>query len=296
MSDACVLGAGSSAGKAEKLLRTFRADVAGTCSPLPGCVVDAAVAIGQSLARASYSISAEQVPDVCGDGHKSDTEQCDDGNTVSGDGCSSTCMQEGCFIDGVVVPGVEACDDGNTDDEDCCTNQCMPAVCGDGHVSTGCGEQCDDAVDSNCVGCKRPAISCDGRGIVARVRVDYDKVGEHPLAGVNFDVAYPAQIALPTGDGGFVDGSRFVDLTGKGGFVVGTVKNVGTLSVLFGLTGIGSAFDPGALVTVLFDCPSGGSVSVADFTCHVTGASDSIGNDSSDPGKIPCSVDQVTLP
>ncbi|HMY20965.1 MAG TPA: DUF4215 domain-containing protein, partial [Polyangium sp.] len=33
----------------------------------------------------------------CGDGKAQgpDGEQCDDGNTVSGDGCSSTCQMEG---------------------------------------------------------------------------------------------------------------------------------------------------------------------------------------------------------
>ncbi|MDP3698968.1 MAG: myxococcus cysteine-rich repeat containing protein, partial [Nanoarchaeota archaeon] len=31
---------------------------------------------------------------VCGDGDKAPSEQCDDGNVVNGDGCSSTCMTE----------------------------------------------------------------------------------------------------------------------------------------------------------------------------------------------------------
>jgi cysteine-rich repeat protein len=28
---------------------------------------------------------------ICGDGDKKGTEQCDDGNLISGDGCNSTC-------------------------------------------------------------------------------------------------------------------------------------------------------------------------------------------------------------
>jgi cysteine-rich repeat protein len=297
IADVCLVGAGSAAGKAAKLLRrACRADATSVCAPLPGCVVDAAVATGHGLARASYSVDVEQLPNVCGDGHKTGDEQCDDGNTVSGDGCSSTCMQEGCFIDGVVTPGAEQCDDGNTTDDDCCSNECMPAICGDGRVALGCGEQCDDAVDPGCVGCKYPAVACDGRGVVARVRVDYDKVGEHPLAAVKVDLAYSAQVSIPAGEGGFVDASRLVDLTGKGGFIGGSVPNVGTLSVIFALTGIGSAFDPGDVFSVLFDCPSGDSVSVADFGCQVVNASDSIGNDSANPGQIPCSVGQVSLP
>lgn len=32
---------------------------------------------------------------VCGDGHRNDTtEECDDGNTVPGDGCTATCRTE----------------------------------------------------------------------------------------------------------------------------------------------------------------------------------------------------------
>ena len=53
-------------------------------------------------------------------------ETCDDGATVSGDGCSAACQIESNFIcdedtgvcsavcgDGVRSPGVEYCDDGN---------------------------------------------------------------------------------------------------------------------------------------------------------------------------------------
>jgi cysteine-rich repeat protein len=47
---------------------------------------------------------------VCGDGATSGVEECDDGGTVDGDGCSSTCQFEFCG-DGVVQPGLgEQCD------------------------------------------------------------------------------------------------------------------------------------------------------------------------------------------
>ena len=46
----------------------------------------------------------------CGDGVKNDAEQCDDGNVINGDGCSSTCQLESCG-DGN-VNGLEECDDG----------------------------------------------------------------------------------------------------------------------------------------------------------------------------------------
>jgi cysteine-rich repeat protein len=35
---------------------------------------------------------------VCGNGLLEATEQCDDGNTVEGDGCSSTCTVENGFV------------------------------------------------------------------------------------------------------------------------------------------------------------------------------------------------------
>jgi cysteine-rich repeat protein len=51
-------------------------------------------------------------PVVCGDGQVAGTEVCDDGNTSSGDGCSSTCTREVFCGDGFVF-GTDQCDDGN---------------------------------------------------------------------------------------------------------------------------------------------------------------------------------------
>ena len=101
-------------------------------------------------------------------------EECDDGNNVDGDGCSSSCINEICG-DGVVnnngneeceppnttwcslsctiiqgcgnnnIDGVEECDDGNNVDGDgcssTCTNEVVVSTCGDGVINTG--EQCD---------------------------------------------------------------------------------------------------------------------------------------------------------
>jgi cysteine-rich repeat protein len=33
-------------------------------------------------------------PPCCGDGHLDEGEECDDGNTADGDGCSATCTYE----------------------------------------------------------------------------------------------------------------------------------------------------------------------------------------------------------
>jgi cysteine-rich repeat protein len=50
---------------------------------------------GYSYDDDSFSYVRREFTPVCGDGKKSQGEQCDDGNPVSGDGCSSTCKFEG---------------------------------------------------------------------------------------------------------------------------------------------------------------------------------------------------------
>lgn len=63
---------------------------------------------------------------VCGDGHKEGAEQCDDGNTADGDGCSSSCTQEteAQLCGNGVQDSGEACDDGNTKSGDGCESDC----------------------------------------------------------------------------------------------------------------------------------------------------------------------------
>jgi fibro-slime domain-containing protein len=115
--------------------------------------------------------SACPIPPGCGNGTLDGDEECDDGNTSSGDGCSLACRLETGFVcptpgsacistvvcgDGK-VGGKEACDDHNNSDGDGCSADCTkvepgwtcpaPGVrclpkCGDG-VLTG-WEECDD--------------------------------------------------------------------------------------------------------------------------------------------------------
>ena len=75
-------------------------------------------------------------------------EQCDDGNSVDGDGCSASCGFEGCGNG--KVEGQEQCDDANADDDDGCAS-CRLTVCGDGR--TQAGEQCDDGNSVDGDGC-----------------------------------------------------------------------------------------------------------------------------------------------
>ena len=110
---------------------------------------------------------------ACGDGERNqDSEDCDDGNSLPGDGCSGTCLVENywecpeegkpCVLtfacgDGTLNPG-EVCDDHNIADNDGCSGDCsmqdnsyvckegesctLLYACGDGRVNGS--EQCDD--------------------------------------------------------------------------------------------------------------------------------------------------------
>jgi fibro-slime domain-containing protein len=133
--------------------------------------------------------SACPIPPGCGNGALDSDEECDDGNTVSGDGCSLACRQETGFVcpkpgsactstvacgDGR-VGGKEACDDHNTKDGDGCSADCSkvepgwtcpaPGVrclpkCGDG-VLTG-WEECDDGNMKSGDGCSDTCKVEDG--------------------------------------------------------------------------------------------------------------------------------------
>ncbi len=87
----------------------------------------------------------------CGDGvdNNADAEECDDGNVVDTDLCTSLCQIAACG-DGFVQDGVEACDDGNDVDDDDCSNNCALASCGDGvkQISEDCDDQNVDNTDA----------------------------------------------------------------------------------------------------------------------------------------------------
>ncbi|CAE7214372.1 psiR [Symbiodinium sp. CCMP2592] len=109
----------------------------GSYSPLPGNTTEPPVPCSRCRLLAV---------DVCGDFRRGPTEQCDDGNNASGDGCSSSCDVETGWScsqgpshlspgvapgdtcraicgDGIVV-STEACDDGNLRGDDGCTGDC----------------------------------------------------------------------------------------------------------------------------------------------------------------------------
>lgn len=92
----------------------------------------------------------------CGNGILELGEECDDGNTVAGDGCSSLCATEPTVCGNTVLEAGEQCDDGNRIDGDGCSSSCALEIgSGGGYVTPysyhACGnarreetEECDD--------------------------------------------------------------------------------------------------------------------------------------------------------
>ena len=142
--------------------------------PLRGFLIRIAVLPGESVPPLEAVVLQ---PCACGDGVSDWGESCDDGATVSGDGCSSTCTLEPGYTcrgapsvcgavcgNGVINIG-EDCDDGGIEGGDGCSpfcrveigyacsgvpSSCAP-LCGDGSLDPG--EECDDGNTVSNDGC-----------------------------------------------------------------------------------------------------------------------------------------------
>ena len=138
--------------------------------PNPGC--KAIAVCGNSLVETGESCDdgntiscdgcdetcALEIPSVCGNGVLELCEECDDGGLVPGDGCSAECKIAEVAVcgDGVVGDG-EECDDGNVESLDGCSSDCQKeGECGNGDVDPG--ENCDDGNVENGDGC---SATCD---------------------------------------------------------------------------------------------------------------------------------------
>ncbi len=78
---------------------------------------------------------------VCGNRVLENGEECEDGNTNDGDGCSGTCIREGTEQEPVcgneIIEAGEICDDGNTEDGDECSSSCQPTIVEDDTLQVG---------------------------------------------------------------------------------------------------------------------------------------------------------------
>ncbi|USN54812.1 MAG: hypothetical protein H6765_10200 [Candidatus Peribacteria bacterium] len=68
------------------------------CVPLTGCLAAASCSThldcGPGTCVEGYCTCPSGCGEECGNGLLSESEDCDDGNTTDGDGCSSTCTHE----------------------------------------------------------------------------------------------------------------------------------------------------------------------------------------------------------
>ncbi len=137
-----------------------------------------------SLSGAEENLCPQYNHGICGDNLISypDGEECDDGNTISGDGCSQACTIEECVSDSdcddyVPCNGVEKCELGvciagsvaptgtTCDSGHCIGGTCIESTCGDGIVDESIGEQCDDG---NVVAGDGCSINCTITNYVTR--------------------------------------------------------------------------------------------------------------------------------
>lgn len=147
-------------------------------------VIITLICIAMSLSSCDF----DDLTNSCGDGMLDTNEECDDGNTINDDGCSSTCKKETSSTPPVITPVCgnrivetgEGCDDGNTLNGDGCSSYCQvettqpvqtTPVCGNGKVENG--EDCDDgntvSGDGCSSACKKestpsPEPSCPNEG------------------------------------------------------------------------------------------------------------------------------------
>ncbi len=147
---------------------------------------------GGTSGTVTVDASPTQDTPGCGNLMQDMGEECDDGNTMGGDGCSAACRVEADYVCPQVGPctpdmcgnghlaSFEACDDNNTNSGDGCSGDCktiepgwecrVPGkkcvpLCGDG-VLTGT-EQCDDMNAMSGDGCSSTCLveagwSCTG--------------------------------------------------------------------------------------------------------------------------------------
>ncbi|HMA96830.1 MAG TPA: DUF4215 domain-containing protein [Polyangiaceae bacterium] len=130
---------------------------------------------------------------VCGDGKPEGTEQCDDGNNDSGDGCTPACRKEPtCPVEGGECKSVcgdgmilaadtdQQCDDGNSADGDGCSSTCMLEQ----------GYKCDPTPMIPTGKLILPIVYRDFKGRTSQRTLG---VGEHP------DFEYDVRYSLETG-------------------------------------------------------------------------------------------------
>jgi cysteine-rich repeat protein len=107
-------------------------------------------------------------PQICGNGIVQGNEECDDGNTAAGDGCSPTCQIESCHsCSGQPSVCTALADSTACDDHSACTTNdtCTGGICSGTATTCTASDQCHDAgtCDPLTGACSNPA-KLDGTG------------------------------------------------------------------------------------------------------------------------------------
>jgi cysteine-rich repeat protein len=111
--------------------------------------------------------SADCLLEICGNERVDSGEQCDDGNTVLLDGCDAACLFE---CGNGVVAGDEQCDDGNRVGGDLCDENCIDEICGNGVLQAAAGEVCDDGNTASGDGCSADCSMVEAPAPLAQQR------------------------------------------------------------------------------------------------------------------------------
>lgn len=200
-------------------------------------------ASGTSCAHGCSAGTCNAAP-TCGDGvNNQPSEECDDGNTVSGDGCSASCQVETCS-DGIMNNGETGVDCGGPNCAACATG-----TCGDGTVqdpnSNGVNEECDDGNSNN-------QDACDNNCQLNEVEINSASVDE---------------------TGPFVE-SETVTLRCDANIVTFGVEATGS-------DGSSCSFDTWQSTDALFNCNTGSGTGTKTLTCGVKSGYTQIGSDKS---------------
>jgi len=151
---------------------------AGTASEIWTATVTCDVACGNSEVEpgeecddgdtiSGNGCSADCLLEICGNARVDAGEQCDDGNTVLLDGCDAACLFE---CGNGVQAGDEECDDGNRVGGDLCDENCIQEICGNGVLQAAAGEACDDGNTLSGDGCSADCGTVESPAPVAQQR------------------------------------------------------------------------------------------------------------------------------
>ena len=138
------------------------------------CPVDQGCAVNQEVC----------ITGLCGNGIIDIGEVCDDGNVISGDGCSADCLSIEICGNGITDPAKgEDCDDAGESAR--CNTNCTFASCGDGILNIASGEECDAAGESEYCDTDCTYAYC-GDGILNKIHgEECDDGGESAICDVD---------------------------------------------------------------------------------------------------------------